>query len=119
MGATVLKGVNEMPFHVTDSIVAHPRHFTRAKPRCCHLFPDAKLPRLTLTQTVIVDMWRVSQASQETIRTWRLWATWSEMVMARLKLTQTVVVDMWRVSQASRDDTNMARMGDVEPDGYG
>jgi hypothetical protein len=41
------------------------------------------------------------------------------MVMARLKLTQTVVVDMWRVSQASRDDTNMARMGDVEPDGYG
>jgi hypothetical protein len=39
--------------------------------------------------------------------------------MARLKLTQTVVVDMWRVSQASRDDTNMARMGDVEPDGDG
>ncbi len=32
MGATVLEGVNETPFHVTDSIVAHPRRFTRAKP---------------------------------------------------------------------------------------
>jgi hypothetical protein len=83
MGATVLEGVNETPFHVTDSIVAHPRRFTRAKPRCCHLFPDAKLPRLTLTQTVVVDIGGLARHHKRvTIRTRRLWATWSEMVMA-------------------------------------
>jgi hypothetical protein len=49
MGATVLEGVNETPFHVTDSIVAHPRRFTRAKPAT--MLPPLSWREITATHT--------------------------------------------------------------------